>query len=848
MISATGFVDYFLLVHDVIAFARRQGIGVGPGRGSAAGSIVAYVLFVTNVDPIAHDLSFERFLNPARVTMPDMDLDFADDRREEVIQYVTQKYGRDRVAQIITFGTMKPRAGVRDVGRCLGLSYADLDRVAKLVPQMCGTVAKAKEDVPELRQLYDSDPAMQRLLDTVQDLEGVARHASTHAAGVVISRDPLDENVPLYKVPKNDQVTTQYPMASIEKIGLLKMDFLGLRTLTILQRAVAFIKENRGMDLELDQIDVQHPSIYELLRSGDTFGVFQVDSEGMRKLLRGLEPSEFAHMVAVGALYRPGPMDGIPRFIERKHGREPVAYVHPALEEVLASTYGIFVYQEQVMKLFNLVAGYSLGEADLVRRAMAKKKASELAKHHSTFLDRAEARGTERGIAQQLWDSVEPFAGYAFPKSHATAYAVITCQTAYLKANYPREYMAAFLSAEKENTDKVAEAMVECRRLGIEIMPPDINHGYLDFTLEDEGVRFALSAVKHVGSGAIESIVATRESGGQFSSLEEFCSRVDWSAVNKRVMESLIRCGALDSLSVERGRMLGSLDRIVNFGAQMHRAASLGQGSLFGESEQPAALLQLAISDPASLEDKLAWELELLGIYVSPHPVGQAEAIFRELGILLPDAVGAEHHGQKVRVGGMIQGVRSFSTKAGKPMGTFELTDSRSKLEVLAFSRNYEQLRSRMVENSLMVVEGKFDAQEGRVRLIAEALLTTEEASENPLRSSPNGQGAIATERHSPSNVGADTPPSGPGWRLTIEIERSLDRKQDVTRIVQLYAALQRYRGHDEVEILVRQGTRTEAVPLPNPKVLMCDQLKTELGTLLAGGTWNARPLRQENP
>jgi DNA polymerase-3 subunit alpha len=850
VIGDTGFTDYFLLVHDVMHYARSRGIAVGPGRGSGAASIVAYVLYITNVDPIAHGLSFERFLNPERVSMPDFDLDFADDRRDEVIQHVTEKYGRDRVAQIITFGTLGARAGVRDVGRTLGMSYADVDRVAKLIPFMCNKVSRAKEEVPDLQRLYESDAAMQRLLDTVEELEGVARHASMHAAGVVISPVPLTEQVPLYKVPKTGQVTTQYAMSAIEKIGLLKLDFLGLRTLTVLERARALVKASTGRDLELDDIPLDDPGIYELLGTGETFGVFQVDGSGMRRLLREFKPSEFKHIVAIGALYRPGPMEHIDEFIARRNGVREVEYVHPALQEVLDETYGIVVYQEQVMRLFSLVAGYSLGEADLVRRAMGKKKPQELAKHHATFLQRAAERGTPEKVARQLWDIVEPFAGYAFNKSHASAYAVITCQTAYFKAHYPREYMAGLMSAEKENSDRIADAMAECRRLGIAIHGPDINRSGLDFSLENGGIRFGLSAVKHAGSGAIEAILEARAAGGPFTSLEDFCSRTDWRVVNKRVLESLVRCGAFDSLGLDRKRLLEGLDRVVAFGTRVQRAAEAGQASLFGEIEQPTDMLQLPVVEPASLEDKLSWEQELLGTFVSPHPLTQAEEALRAAGAIPVAEVVPEQHGQRIRVGGMIRGVRSFSTKQGRPMGSFQLTGVRSTLEVLVFSRSYERLQSRLVENGVVVAEGKLDAQEGRVRLLVDDILSLEEATERPQvqnGSVGNASQAGGAEKRNGASTGNGRNGNhgtavGPPRKLVIEVQRGSDRAADVARLVEIYAALQRYPGQDEVEILVRQGARLQAIPLPNKHTGLCPELEGALGQLLPEGSWRTDP------
>lgn len=845
VILGTGFVDYFLLVYDVIRFAREAGVAVGPGRGSAAGSIVAYCLFLTNIDPIKHGLSFERFLNPERVNMPDMDLDFADDRRDEVIRYVTEKYGRDRVAQIITFGTIGPRAGVRDVGRVLGMSYADIDRVAKLMPPLCSKIAKAKEEVPELQRLYDDDSGLQTLLDTVEDLEGVARHASTHAAGVVISRDPLSEHVPLYKVPKNDQVVTQYAMASVEKIGLLKMDFLGLRTLTVMERARALVEERTGEPFPLDAIPLDHPSIYQLLTTGETFGVFQFDGDGMRRLLRNLQPTTFEHIVAVGALYRPGPIDHIDSFVARHHGHEEVHYAHPALEEVLKETYGIVVYQEQVMRLFSLVAGYSLGEADLVRRAMGKKKAEELAKHQQVFLERAAERGTNREAALNLWNIVEPFAGYAFNKSHAAAYAVITCQTAYLKANYPAEYMAGLLSAEKENADKVTAAMAECRRLGIDILPPDVNKSGLDFTLEGSGIRFGLTAIKHVGTGAIEALLAARDAGGEFSSLEDLCGRVDWGAVNKRVIESLARCGALDGLGVDRARVLESLDRIVSFGTQLQREAMAGQASLFGDVDVPAAVLQLAVAEPASLGDKIAWEEELLGTSVTRHPVADAAPRFREVGAQPVSDVPSDQTNKRASIGGMIRSLRSFQTKDGRPMATMQLTDLQSTLEVVIFSRSYEAVQDKLREGMIVVVDGKLDGADGRVRLLAEDVVPLDEAANQPVRVAGDVVGRRTGNGSAPQ--APSSPPEffvGPPRRLFIEITRGEDRGEDLDRVERLYALLQRYRGHDEVEIVVNQRGRRFGIPLPNKTVRVCDDLTAELRKMVGESGWRVEEPR----
>lgn len=842
VIEKTGFLDYFLLVYDVMRFARESGIPVGPGRGSSAGSLVAYVLFVTNVDPIKHELSFERFLNPERVTMPDMDLDFADDRRDELIRYVTEKYGRDRVAQIITFGTIGARAGVRDVGRVLGMSYADVDRVAKLIPGVNASIESARKDVPELQELYDSDPAMQQLLDTVQDLEGVARHASTHAAGVVIARDPLSQHVPLYRVPKNDQVVTQYAMASIEKIGLLKMDFLGLRTLTVLQRACNFIAASTGTTMTPDDIPLEDPSVYALLSSGETFGVFQVDGDGMRKLIMELQPDEFGHIVAVVALYRPGPMKQIPDFVKRRHGRETVEYIHPALEEVLAPTFGILVYQEQVMRLFNLVAGYSMGEADLVRRAMAKKKPEELAKHHSSFLDRAEERGTSRSIAQQLWDIVEPFCGYAFPKPHAAAYAMLTCQTAYLKANYPREYLAGIMSAERGNLERISDALSECRRIRVPVFGADVNQSEVDFTLEDSGIRLGLGSIKHVGDGVAESIVRTRNEGGPFTSVEDFCRRVDWKTVNKRCLEPLIRCGALDSLGVERGKLLHNFEALAGFGAQLQRAALAGP-SLFGEVEAPEAVLPLEFAAPASLEEKLAWEQDLLGVFISPHPLADSEESLGEIGVLKVRDLTDDRDGTRVRVAGMIQKVSSFSTRTGSIMGSFQLTGTQGSIKVTVFSRSFEKLQPEMVEGRICVVEGRVDASDGKLQLIADRILDLEQAAREPMPSngkrngngSANGHGSPPASGNGPSAMTSISAPAR--RRIRVEVQRSEDRQADLERVQRIYGLILESPGSDEVEIVVHGQGKARSIPLPHRYVGLSDRLEHGLRAIAGEGS-----------
>jgi DNA polymerase-3 subunit alpha len=832
VIESTGFVDYFLLVHDVIDFARGRGIPVGPGRGSAAASIVAYSLFVTNVDPIKHGLSFERFLNPHRVTMPDMDLDFADDRRDELLRYVTDKYGRDHVSQIITFGTMGVKAGVRDVGRVLSMPYPDVDRVAKLIPQMCSKVSKAKEEAPELQDLYESDETIHKLLDLVQNLEGVARHASTHAAGVLISRDPLSEHVPLYKVPKNDGIVSQYAMGAIEKIGLLKMDFLGLRTLTILDRACRFVNQTRGTEIDLDSISLEDPAIYELLRGGETFGIFQVD-KGMRSHIKNLQPTEFNHIVALIALYRPGPMQYIELFCDRKNGRVPVAYKHPLLEETLKETYGVIVYQEHVLKMLSVLAGYSLGEADLVRRAMAKKKAELLAKEKVGFAERAAERGISPQLAEELFSDIEPFAGYAFNKAHAAAYAVLTCQTAYLKATYPVEYLAGLLSAERDNAEKVSEAMAECARMGIGVLPPDVNASEVDFTIQDGKIRFGLCAVKNVGAGAVESVIASRREGSTFTSIEDLCQRVDWSVVNKRVLESLIKCGALDSFGIERGRLVENLDRIASFASQLQKQAASGQTSLFGDVIDAAPQLQLATAEAATLDAKIAWEQELIGIPITQLPVIDAAPRFHALGGVTVAEVGVERGEERLLVGGMIKKLRAFHTKAGQPMASFTLTDLRASLDSTVVSRSYDDVQPRLKEGTIVVVDGRVDASDGGLRLVVSGLYGLEEAEASPPSISSrrasrpsNGNGHGPDTEPSPFDDTPSAPqPIAPARQMRVVIARSGDRTADLDRIERVYAALRGHAGTDDIELLASNGPRVDKIPLPRNSVRICPAL-----------------------
>ncbi|MEK7273079.1 MAG: DNA polymerase III subunit alpha, partial [Nitrospirota bacterium] len=585
VICSMGFAGYFLIVWDIIRFARSRGIPVGPGRGSAAGSLVAYALRITDLDPLVYSLLFERFLNPERVSLPDIDMDFCMDRRGEVINYVVDKYGKDHVAQIITFGTLGAKAAIRDVGRVLEIPYAEADKVAKLIPnQLNMTLQQALELEPKLMELVNTDARIAELMKVAQSLEGLARHASTHAAGVVISEGPLTDHVPLYK-GANDEIVPQYTMRDVEKIGLVKFDFLGLKTLTMIHRAEILINETHPDQppLAVEQLPFDDVKTFELLSSGKTTGIFQLESSGMRDLLTGFRPDRFEDIIAIIALYRPGPMDLIPDFIKRKQGKVPITYETPELEPILKDTYGVIVYQEQVMAIANKVAGFSLGQADILRRAMGKKKPEEMEKLRVKFLEGAKNNKIAEKKAEKLYELIQKFAGYGFNKSHAAAYAVVCYHTGYLKAHYPTEFMAALMTTDMGNQDKIVGYFTECRDLGIKVLGPDINESGKNFTVIDRAIRFGMAAIKNVGEGAVESVLAIRAESGPFKSFFDFCRRVDLHKVNKRMLEGLIKTGAFDSTAAKRAQLMAVMDQAVEDGAAAQRERDLGQTSIFGD-------------------------------------------------------------------------------------------------------------------------------------------------------------------------------------------------------------------------------------------------------------------------
>ncbi len=709
VLRQTGFTDYMFVVKEIADFARASGIRMGV-RGSAAASLVLYVLRVTDIDPVANRLVFERFLNIERREMPDVDFDFADDRRDEMIRFAYERYGHDRVAQIITFGTLGAKAAIRDVGRALGLSYAETDRVARLVPEVLHiTLPEALEQSAELREAYESDPKVRRLVDTARRLEGVARHASTHAAGVVISRDPLIEHVPLQRPSRGDEDSipmTQFAMEQVAKIGLLKMDFLGLSNLTILQRATDLVRETTGREVDLLRLPDGDPKTMEMLGKGETFGVFQLESAGMRRYIQELQPTNIADLCAMVALYRPGPMQHIPRYIDGKHGRVPITYPHPDLADILDETYGVIVYQDQVLLIARKFAGYTLGQADIMRKAMGKKKAEIMAEERGRFIAGAVAKGYSEADARAVFDLIEPFAGYAFNKAHSWCYGHIAYQTAYLKANYPVQYMTALLQLAKNAPDthaRIAAAVAECSKLGIEVLPPDVNASQDNFAVERRpdgslAIRFGLGVIKNVGSAAVEGIIRAREEGGPYRDIEDFCRRADLSAANSRVLEHLARAGAFDLLGgppgpYNRATLAFNAERLIGLAKRERELRESGQATMFdlfgSQVQTPLPALDLE-PVPQKREDVLAWEKELLGVYVSDHPF---KSIASEVGRFASHSVadlGAELAGQAVTIAGMLTRVQARSTRDGRRFYLAEIEDLTGTAELMVWSDTIE--------------------------------------------------------------------------------------------------------------------------------------------------------------
>lgn len=726
IIEAMGFPEYFLIVWDFVKWAKDNGIAVGPGRGSAAGSLVSYVLRITNIDPIHYDLLFERFLNPERVSMPDIDIDFADDRRDEVLHYVRDRYGEDHFAQICTFGTLAARAAVKDVGRVLGLSFADMNLFVKQIPERPGiTLEEAFESSTDLRKSLKENPRFHEIWEIAKRLEGSVRHVSVHACAVVISPDPITNRVPLQRAPKDETtIITQFSQKPVDDLGLLKMDFLGLKNLTILVDTINIIHERTGKKIELDEIPLDDKKTFKLLTKGQTTGVFQLESAGMRRYLKELKPTNLEDIIAMVSLYRPGPMEWIPDYIKGKHGKKQVTYLHESLRQILEKTFGIAIYQEQILQIAQVFAGFTLGQADILRRAIGKKIASELNDQRAKFIEGAVIRGHTEKIAIQIFDKViEPFAGYGFNKSHAAGYAMIAYQTAYLKANYPTEFMTALLVADRDNTDRVVIDIEECRELEIEVLPPSVNESGTNFTALDEGkIRFGLGAIKGIGDSIVESIVAARGEE-PFAKLADFASRVPAKVLNKKSLESLAKSGALSALAepnevIEHFKLIAEFSKMTGKGA-VHQA----QDSLFfdggGDTAHELILPEAAM---ASKSQKLSWERETLGLFVSDHPLRQAKPVFKKRGTLIRDI--ATKKGKKTTVGGILVNFKKLLTKTQKQMAILGIEDPTGKIEVTVFPNSYDELSAKLVERDDVVfwVTGKVEDRMGSWQIIADQI------------------------------------------------------------------------------------------------------------------------------
>ncbi|HUS83127.1 MAG TPA: DNA polymerase III subunit alpha [Dehalococcoidia bacterium] len=860
VVRETGFANYMLVVRDFALFARGRNIAMGV-RGSAAASIILYCLGITDIDPLAYRLVFERFLNVERREMPDIDMDFADDRRDEVIRYVAEKYGYDHVAQIITFGTMGAKAAIRDVGRALGMTYAEVDRVARLVPNALHmTIDRALSESGEMRSAYELDDQVRRLVDTAQKLEGIARHASTHAAGVVIAGEPLVEHLPLQRPSRSARAgetangeesaipMTQFAMEQVAEIGLLKMDFLGLVNLTILDQAVGIVRETRGIELDIKDLPDGDPKTYDMLSKGETFGVFQLESPGMRRYIQELRPASIADLSAMVALYRPGPMQHIPTFCAAKHGRAQIQHPHPDLADVLNETYGVIVYQDQVLLIAQKFAGYTLGEADIMRKAMGKKIASVMSAEKERFIAGAVERGYDEADAQQVFDLIEPFAGYAFNKAHAVSYATIAYQTAYLKANYAAEYMTAVLRLASSHPtgaqERIAAAVAECAKLGIAILPPDVNHSGVNFQIErpdgEPAIRFGLAVIKNVGSAAVEGIIAARDEKGPFASIEDLCRRAGLRNLNKRALESMIKAGALDSLG-DRATLLANMDRILSLAQREQRLRESGQTTmfdLFGDSvDTPLPSLELDTAE-GSRAEMLAWEKEMLGVYVSEHPFAGAAATLSQHVTAVCNEVTLELAGREVVLAGMVASTRNLLTRDGKTFCAATIEDLSGNVEVTVWPDLYDQTRDLWNEGNILILLARVRERGDRLQVSAQqvAIYQAGGPASEPflipqwIRKERNGaesRGGQPPRRHKAPPARSAAQP-----RLLIAVRETHDEEADRSRLAGLMTALVDFPGSDEVRLIVhmRDGQRVE---LALPTARACDELCLRVAHLL---------------
>jgi DNA polymerase-3 subunit alpha len=735
IIKSTGFSGYFLIVADFINYAKKREIPVGPGRGSAAGSLVAYCLGITDIDPLAYDLIFERFLNPERISPPDIDVDFCIEGRDDVIKYVTEKYGTENVAQIITFGKMQAKAVVRDVGRVLDIPYKEVDAIAKLIPNTLNiTLDQALEQEPRLKELAARDAMIDKLLSLARSLEGMTRHASTHAAGVVISNRPLMEYVPLYR-GGNGEVVTQYAMKDVGRVGLVKFDFLGLKTLTVLSKATELIERSRREEIALSRIPLDDHETFALLGSGDTTGIFQLESSGMRDLLVKLRPETFSDLIALVALYRPGPLGSgmVDEFIKRRHKKSTVRYEIPAVKEILEDTYGVIVYQEQVMRIASALAHFSLGDADILRRAMSKKDPAEMERLKEKFIGGARRNGIQQEKAERIFEMMAKFAEYGFNKSHSAAYALIAYQTAYLKVHYPTEFMAALLTCDMDNTDKVMRYVAECREKGIEILPPDINESNWGFTVFGGVIRYGLGAVKNVGFGAVEEILRHRTEEEQISSLFDFCEWVDLRKVNRRVIESLIKAGAFDSTGARRSQLMLVLEEALEQGQARQKERRGGQPALFEGLTHPRGQTPLPDLEEWPENQLLSFEKEVLGFYLTSHPLIRYQEDIRKLTTADTETLSEMANGTQVSVGGLVAEVKEIQTKKGDQMAFLSLEDMRGRVEVIVFPDLYRSARPYLRVDVPVLIRGVLDNGEERLKIKASSLVPLDEAKQEKI-------------------------------------------------------------------------------------------------------------------
>ncbi len=842
-IHKMGFDTYFLIVHDFIRHAKESGVIVGPGRGSAAGSIIAYCLRITELDPLKYGLLFERFLNPERISMPDIDVDFADDRRDEVLDYVTKKYGADHVAQIITFGTLAAKAAIRDAGRALGFSYSEVDAVAKKVPlAILGKYAPLQESSlhdPELSKLYKEDVNAKEILDTAIKLEGTIRQVGTHACAVIISRDPLTEHTALQKAAGDQEgIVTQYSMKPCEELGLLKMDFLGLKNLSIIETTLGILKRTRPEVLvDLAKLPMDDAKTYELLKRGETTGVFQLESAGMKRYLRELKPTEFGDLIAMVSLYRPGPMQFISTYIDGKHGKKKVTYLHPSLEEVLKETYGIAIYQEQILEIAKLFADFTLGEADLLRRAIGKKIAKELAAQREKFLEGAVKHGNQKKLAEKIFDEViEPFAGYGFNKSHAACYALIAYQTAYLKAHFPAEFMAALLTSDADNTDRVVVEIEECRNMNIAVLPPNINESRAHFTVVDEKtIRFGLMAVKGMGEGPVREIIHVREKEGPFSNLENLARRVPAKMLNKKIIECLALSGTLDDLG-ERAQMAANYEEISNYAKSIQSSLSEGQTDIFGMLPgSEIQNLKLTPVKEADAHQRFRWEKEYLGLSVSGHPLQGMKDYLQGKGKLIA-TLNEKWVDKKIKITGLVAQIRRVMTKAGKYMAMGELEDPTARVSFVLFPRAYDSFGAMLEEDHVYSFEGRLDLRSEDFQVVVDQVhpLSLENmvasAKEKKLFDPDDRIVGVPSLRAAEPEVNVEKDEETETGPYVIELEAST--KPDVLN--KLKPLLESYKGETTVEIHIPGEHSLKRVKVPFGVDVANPQLQSELKMLLA--------------